>query len=147
MEIDVSTVQKWAVLNISVFFLSFDFFLSKISFPVFKLKSGLLRAVCPLNLSFGLLSFQKESGRQALLIFTKKNNYISLHISFRQIAKILFRFPFSSGRLRHSGGPYAVLFDGRLLLDDGRGNLSLSVYCKGLQRWQQVKNVPWNFMG
>ena len=147
VEIDVFTVQKWAVLSISVFFSFFWFFLSKISFLVFQLKSGLLRAVCPLNLSFGLLSFQKESGRQALLIFTKKINYISLYISFRQIAKILFRFPFSSGRLRYSGGPYAVLFDGRLLLDAGRGNLPLPVYCKGLQRWQQVKNVPWNFMG
>ena len=82
MEIDVFTVQKWAVLSISVFFfLSFDFFLSKISFLVFQLKSGLLRAVCPLNLSFGLFSFQKESGRQALLIFTKKNQlYIIVYI-------------------------------------------------------------------
>ena len=72
---------------------------------------------------------------------------MSLYISFRQIAKIRFRFLFSPGKFRYSGGPYAVLFDGRLLLDAGRGNLSLPVYCKGLQRWQQVKNVPWNFMG
>ena len=79
MEIDVFTVQKWAVLSISVFFfLSFDFFLSKISFLEFQLKSGLLRAVCPLNLSFGLLSFQKESG--IINIYEKNQLYIIVYI-------------------------------------------------------------------
>ena len=96
---------------------------------------------------FSIGQFPKRVRTTVLLIFTKQINHMSLYISFRQIAKILFRFPFSPGRLRYSGGPYAVLFDGRLLLDAGRGNLPLPVYCKGLQRWQQVKNVPWNFMG
>ncbi|RMX42503.1 hypothetical protein pdam_00024906, partial [Pocillopora damicornis] len=50
-------------------------------------------------------------------------------------------------RLPYSGSPYAVFFDGCLLLDAGRGNLPLPVCCESLQRWRQIKNVPWNFMG
>ena len=140
MEIEVFTVQNWAVLNISVL-------LSKISFLVFQLKTGFIMSCASSKSFFSIGQFPKRVRTTVLLIFTKQINHMSLYISFRQIAKIRFRFLFSPGRLRYSGGPYAVLFDGRLLLDAGRGNLPLPVYCKGLQRWQQVKNVPWNFMG
>ena len=140
VEIEVFTVQNWAVLNISVF-------LSKISFLVFQLKTGFIMSCASSKSFLSIGQSPKRVRTTALLIFTKQINHVSLYISFRQIAKIRFRFLFSPGRLRYSGGPYAVLFDGRLLLDAGRGNLPLPVYCKGLQRWQQVKNVPWNFMG
>ena len=130
------------------FFFFFTFLLlSKISFLVFQLKTGFIMSCASSKSFFSIGQSPKRVRTTALLIFTKQINHVSLYISFRQIAKIRFRFLFSPGKLRYSGGPYAVLFDGRLLLDAGRGNLPLPVYCKGLQRWQQVKNVPWNFMG
>ena len=81
VEIEVFTVQNWAVLNISVSFLFFTFFfLSKISFLVFQLKTGFIMS-CASSKSFFLIGqFPKRVRTTALLIFTKQINHVIVYI-------------------------------------------------------------------
>ena len=49
-----------------------------------------------------------------------------------EMTKYFFSLRLCAGCVCHGSSYYAVSSDGRFLLDAGRGNLSLSVCCKGL---------------
>ena len=81
VEIEVFTVQNWAVLNIPVFFLFFTFlFLSKISFLVFQLKTGFIMSCASSKSFFSIGQFPKRVRTTALLIFTKQINHVIVYI-------------------------------------------------------------------